>query len=482
MRRETVLTGCTGVEYTSGAYAAFGHRYTQSDTGEGETGMIKKIGLRHEDRSRWERRAPLVPEDVRRLVQEHGFEVIAQPSARRIFPDDVYAAAGAVIEEGITGCDLVMGVREMSAELFRPGGAYMFFSHTLNGQPSAMAMLRRMKELGCTLIDYERIIDERGRQLVFFGRHAGLAGMIDTLCALGQRLKLEGHDTPFAHVKMAHQYADLHAARMAISRIGEELRDRRLPSMLRPMVFGFVGYGNVSKGAQEIFDLLPHREITPPELLAGAAACDTGSDLLKVVFREEHTVRPKDEDSPFILSHFFQHPNRYQSNFSRYLDHLSVLVNCIFWSPASPRLMTKADAARMWKNGRQPRLRVVGDLSCALCGGIEFTIAATDPDAPVFVYEPELDDIAYGVEGHGPVVMSVDSLPCELPAESSEEFSRALMPFMEKLATVDLNAPFEKSGLPAPLKRAVILWRGKLTPDYEFMHDCLRKAASGDSA
>lgn len=433
--------------------------------------MIRTIGLCREDDNRWERRAPLVPEDVQRLVREHEFEVVVQSSSLRIFPDSAYASAGARIDGSIAGCDLVMGIKEIPADMLRPGGACMLFSR-LSGDAAAqndMATLRRLKSRGCTLIDYERITDERGRGLVYMGRYTGLAGMIDTLWALGQRLKLEGYDTPFAHVKQACRYDDLRAARAAIMNIGEELRDRRLPAIIRPMVFGFAGSGNVSRGAQEIFDLLPHREITPFELASGTGLSDARSELVKVVFQEEHTVRPKDENSPFVPSEFFRHPKRYTSDFVRYLDHLSVLVNCISRAPGSPRLITKDDAARMWENGRRPRLCVIGDISGNINDSIEFVSVGTLPDAPVYVYEPQSDDIAYGVDGHGPVVVSVADPACELPKEASEGISKALMPFMEHLAHVDLNAPIEKSCLPAALRRAVVLWRGKLTPEHEHL-------------
>jgi hypothetical protein len=39
-----------------------------------------------------------------------------------------------------------------------------------------MPMLRRMMELGCFLIDYEKMTDDAGRRFVFFGRFAGIAG------------------------------------------------------------------------------------------------------------------------------------------------------------------------------------------------------------------------------------------------------------------------------------------------------------------
>ena len=62
-------------------------------------------------------------------------------------------------------------------------------------------MLKKMMDLKCNLIDYERITDDKGFRLVFFGRYAGLAGMIDTLWSFGQRMKLNNIKTPFNSIK-----------------------------------------------------------------------------------------------------------------------------------------------------------------------------------------------------------------------------------------------------------------------------------------
>ena len=61
--------------------------------------------------------------------------------------------------------------------------------------------LQRLIDGGCTLIDYERIVDEKNRRLIFFGRYAGIAGMIETLHAYGKKIKLRGYDTPFERIK-----------------------------------------------------------------------------------------------------------------------------------------------------------------------------------------------------------------------------------------------------------------------------------------
>ena len=86
----------------------------------------------------------------------------------------------------------MLAVKEIPEAQFRPGKTYVFFSHTIKGQPYNMDMLRRMMELGCQLLDYERIVDERNVRLISFSRFAGIAGVVDTLWALGRRLEWEG--------------------------------------------------------------------------------------------------------------------------------------------------------------------------------------------------------------------------------------------------------------------------------------------------
>src|SRR5262249_16000625 len=151
-------------------------------------------------------------------------------------------------------------------------------------------------------------------------------------------------------------------------------------------------------GAQTILDLLPSQPITPAELLT--LADPERNVIYKTVFKEEDTVEPNEEGQSFNLQEFFQHPERYHSKFEAYLPHLSVLVNCIYWDTPYPRLLTK-EAARRLYSADQPRLRVVGDISCDIEGGIEPTIKATDLDEPAFVWDPTTDTALDGVAGPG---------------------------------------------------------------------------------
>ena len=151
------------------------------------------IGIRREDKSKWEARVPLVPSDIEQLVREHGLKFRVQESATRAFSEDQYRAAGAEVNDDLSQCSIIMGVKEIPTEKLEAGKTYVCFSHTIKGQSASMAVLKRLLELGCQLIDYERIIDDDGRRVVFFGRFAGLAGMIDTLWALGVTIgRVEG--------------------------------------------------------------------------------------------------------------------------------------------------------------------------------------------------------------------------------------------------------------------------------------------------
>ena len=178
--------------------------------------MQRYVGVRREDKSQWERRVPITPDVARALLEQHGVQVIVQPSAVRAFADAEFSQAGAVVRESLSVCPVVFAIKEIPSHVFEPGQAYVFFAHVIKGQPFNMPMLRRMLELGSTLIDYEKVTDDQGRRLIFFGWHAGVAGMLETLWALGKRLAWEGIDTPFAGLGHPYDYHDLAEAKVAV--------------------------------------------------------------------------------------------------------------------------------------------------------------------------------------------------------------------------------------------------------------------------
>lgn len=434
-----------------------------------------KIGLRHEDKSQWERRTPITPEQIRRLKAEHHIHVVVQPSPNRVFTDAEYEAAGATVQQDLSECPVIFGLKEMPASFFEKNKTYLFFSHTIKGQHHNMPMLQRLIDLNGTLLDYEKIVDDHGRRLLFFGRFAGLAGMIDSLWALGQRLQNEGINTPFQTVGQAYHYPDLAEADRVIAEAGKRIAAEGLPRALGPVVFGFTGYGNVSGGAQEVFDLLPHQEISPEELEAFIASGTWDNHLCyKVVYREEHMAAPIDRSVAFELQDYYKHPEKYESIFEPHLRWLTVMINAIYWDTPYPRLATCDGLRALFESEVSPRLRLIGDITCDIDGSVEPTVRATQPDNPVYVYDPIDKTHTDGFQGRGVVILPVDNFPCELPRESSMHFAEGLYPFIAQIAKADYSRPLDDLGYSAPIRRCTIVHRGALTPDFTYLKKYLQ--------
>ncbi len=431
---------------------------------------MTRIGIRREDKNVWERRVPLVPAHVKSLLEDTDLNVAIQPSDLRIFNDEEFQSVGANVQEDVSDADVVVAVKEIPIHFFKPSKTYIFFSHTIKGQDYNMGMLRHMMDLKCNLIDYERIMDEKNRRLIFFGKYAGLAGMIETLNTYHKKLSLKGYKTPLSDIKQAYEYDSVENAKTHFEKIGKSLLKQGLPKEIGPVVVGFAGYGNVSQGAQEMFDLLPYKELSPEALAEqyDSLSSENGT-LYKVVFKEEHMVSPLSGD--FELLEYFNHPERYKAKFHHWLPYINVLVNCIYWTEDYPRLVTK----EYLQSNKCSSLEVIGDISCDINGSIEITKKATYPDHPSFSYHPEDDNFTDDIIANGVTVMAIDNLPCEFPAESSTEFSTVLKNFIPEIVKADFSLPTDDLTLPAPIKKALILHQGELTKDYEYMNEFLNQ-------
>ena len=431
--------------------------------------MNNTIGIRHEDKYAMERRVAIPPQHARRLIEKHNLNILVEKSQKRVFTDEEYRKAGAKVVDDLKEAPVIFGVKEMPEHFFEDDKTYVFFSHVIKGQAYNMPMLRTMMDKRCNLIDYERIVEESGKRIIFFGHFAGVAGMINSLWSFGQRLKVMGTENPFSTLKQAHKYDSLAEAKQAISEVGFEITRNGLPSGIDPMVVGITGYGNVSKGAQEILSLLPVKEISPEELLELKNQKALPSNVLyKVVFQEKDLSKPINPSDEFVLQDYYDNPQKYQSDFEQYIPYLSILMNCMYWDDRYPRIVTKDYLEKLYSKG-EPHLKVIGDVTCDPDGSIECTHTGTEIEDPVFVYDPLKRDYKMGFEGHGILDMPVDILPSELPRESSESFGNALEKFVYSIATANYKLDFEEVDLPSPIRKAMILHRGKLTPDYAYL-------------
>jgi alpha-aminoadipic semialdehyde synthase len=211
-----------------------------------------------------------------------------------------------------------------------------------------------------------------------------------------------------------------------------------------------------------------------PEELIGLGQRDNLPDniIYKTVFKEEHIVVPS-AGQPFELQDYYDHPEKYDSQFERYLPHLSVLMNCMYWDDRYPRIVTKQYLKQAFRQGI-PKLTVIGDVTCDPDGSIECTYKGTEIEDPIFLYNPGDDSYTMGYEGEGILDMAVDILPSELPLESSIAFSNALARYIPAIASADYSKPFDQIAIPSPIRRAMILHHGELTPDYQYLKEYLK--------
>lgn len=427
---------------------------------------MKTIGIRREDKNIWEKRVPLVPDDTAYLLKEHRIRTLIQSSPIRIYGDSEYQNAGAEIKEDLSRTDLILAVKEVPVTLIGDEKTYLFFTHTIKGQPYNMPMLKALMDRGCNLLDYERIIDEDGRRLIFFGQFAGIAGMIETLYAYGQKLYLQGIEHPFQRIRQAYQYTSITQAKEEMKGLADSFVATGFPVFI-----GISGYGNVARGAQEILDLFPHQEISPSELLDNRLKID--KPVVKIVFKEKDMVDPLNGD--FDLQSYYDKPDQFKGKFHQYLNYLDILVNCIYWTEDYPRLVTKEDL----RSHKDSKLKVIGDISCDINGSIEITHKSTHPDHATFTYEPDLNTFYDGTRAKGVTVMAVDNLPCEFPRESSLAFSKVLKLFIPEILNTDFSRDFDVLTLSYPLKKALILHNGNLTEDYRYL-EMMVANSSGD--
>lgn len=434
--------------------------------------MSNIIAIRKENIEPTEQRSPLSPAQIGKLKSQ-GVQTLLEPWENRRYTANEYTENGALLSTDLSKANVIFGVKEVPVNDLVPGKPHCFFSHTIKGQSYNMPLLQAILDKKVTLMDYEKITDDTGRRLVFFGPYAGIVGAINTLWLLGKRLALEGLETPFNKIRQANSYASLKDAEDALDTLAAEIRTKGLPDKGRPWVVAITGGGTVSGGAQKIIDRLPLKAVSPKVFRRMQA--DHSFDptvLYKVVIDCDNFVKPIDPTSVFEWDDYFAHPEKYQADFAGYLPDITALINGIYWERRYPRLITKNDIKQLY-GSEQPNLRVISDITCDVQGSIECNLHCTASDNPVYVYLAETDEAVDGIEGWGPVILAVDKLPSELPREATTFFGEALMPYVADLASADFTKPFEALDIPAPMKRAVIAHQGRLTPSFEYLRKFL---------
>ncbi|KAJ3128077.1 hypothetical protein HK100_009383, partial [Physocladia obscura] len=441
------------------------------------------LGIRREDKNRWERRVPLLPDHVERLVSDLGAKVLVQPSMKRVVPDDKYAEAGAFVQEDLSSADVIIGVKEVPIKDLIPDKTYLFFSHTWKGQRYNMPMLKSIMDKKIRLIDYELMKDENGKRLVQFSRFAGYAGFLDGLNGLGHKLLALGYGSPFLACGLSYMYRCLADARLDLVRTGQAIMDDGLPREFGPMVFVFTGSGNVTKGALHIFKCLPHEWIKPEDLKALVE--NKNYDNKKVygckVNMEDYIV--KKDGGSFNRQEYLDKPELYESVFhEKIAPYASMINNGIFWNEKYPRLLTKLQIKQLALEDRL-RLLQIADVSCDIGGSFEFMDRSTTIDAPFFQYDPFTGKTHDGgssltrfslirIEAKGVSIMSIDNLPTEMPLEASQYFGDALYGQIKHLVQGDFDHPVVKGA-------TIVNGDGTLAKQHQKLNDTVAEFGHG---
>uniref|UniRef100_A0A6M2DNH5 Alpha-aminoadipic semialdehyde synthase, mitochondrial n=1 Tax=Xenopsylla cheopis TaxID=163159 RepID=A0A6M2DNH5_XENCH len=446
------------------------------------------IAIRREDQSVWERRAPFSPNNVKRLVKNN-VKVIVQPSNRRAYPMQSYINAGAVVQEDISEASVIFGVKQVPVEQLIPNKTYCMFSHVIKAQESNMPLLDAIMEKNIRLIDYEKLMDEKGQRVVAFGKYAGVAGMINILHGLGLRLLALGHHTPFMHIGLAHNYRNSYMARQSIRDAGYEIALGMMPKSVGPLTFIFTGSGNVSQGSQEIFQELPYEYVSLESLRKVAEHGSQNKIYACEVSRRDHLERR--DGGGFDAQEYDEHPDRYISTFSQKIaPYASVIVNGIYWAVDSPKLLTIPDAKTLLRPANTPwlptskgspplphRMLAICDISADPGGSIEFMNECTTIDTPFCLYDADRNKDTKSFKGPGVLVCSIDNMPTQLPLQSTDFFGELLYPYAFDIFKSDADKPLEEHDFCSAVHGAVIASNGKLTPNYEYIAD-LRAANS----
>jgi alpha-aminoadipic semialdehyde synthase len=435
----------------------------------------------------WERRAPFSPAHVRKLVKS-GVKVIVQPSNRRAYPMQSYLNAGATIQEDISEANIIFGVKQVPIDQLIPDKTYCIFSHTIKAQESNMPLLDAILEKRIRLMDYEKLMDEKGQRVVAFGKMAGIAGTVNILHGLGLRLLALGHHTPFMHIGPAHNYRHSSMAKQAVRDAGYDIALGLLPKSIGPLTVVFTGSGNVSQGSQEIFQELPY-EYVAPEMLKKAAEHGSLNKIYACEVRRRHYLERADGGG-FDSAEFEEHPERYISTFSKKIaPYASILINGIYWAVNSPKLLTIPDAKHLLRPAHTPwlptsvgapalphRMLAICDISADPGGSIEFMNECTTIDTPFCLYDADRNKDTKSFNGPGVLVCSIDNMPTQIPTESTDFFGDLLFPYAQDIMQSNAQQPLESHNFCPPVEGAIIASNGKLTPNYEYIQE-LRKSA-----
>ncbi|HUS01373.1 MAG TPA: hypothetical protein VMY77_06590, partial [Chitinophagaceae bacterium] len=102
-----------------------------------------KIGLIREEKIPADNRVTFTPTQCKWIQKTFPeIRIIVQHSDHRCFSDREYNMAGIEVQENISDCDILMGIKEVPPQCLLPAKTYFIFSHTKKLQPHNRKLLQ----------------------------------------------------------------------------------------------------------------------------------------------------------------------------------------------------------------------------------------------------------------------------------------------------------------------------------------------------
>jgi alanine dehydrogenase len=392
-----------------------------------------KIALLREGKIPADKRVALSPKQCLEVLKQYpGLVLVVQPSPIRKFTDQDYLDLGIILQEDLSDCDVLIGVKEVPKKDLIPHKTYFYFSHTIKEQPYNKSLLLKMLSLNIRMIDYEVLTNEKSKRLIGFGRYAGIVGCYNGFLAYGKR-------TSSFSLKPAHLCEDRKEMEIELRKI-----------QLEPIKIILTGSGRVGNGILELINIIGIRQVSPNEFL--------NKSFDEPVFVHLNTLdyNKRIDGSASSKSDFYTNPGSYQSDFLKFAKTAEMFVAGHYYAAGSPFLFTREDA-----KSKEFKIRTVADVSCDINGPIACTIQPSTIQNPIYGYNPLTELIDDYANPDVIAVMAVDNLPCELPKDSSIDFGAELIKhILPCLLSTDPHKVIE---------RATICENGKLTEQFIYL-------------
>ncbi len=360
-----------------------------------------KIGILREEKFPRDSRVPLTPSQCKFLMERHpDIEIVVQSCKYRCFTNEEFTYQGITLNEDVSGCDILLGVKEVPKELLLAGKTYVFFSHVIKKQSRNRKMLQTILEKQIRLIDWECMKDKKGKRVIAFGRWAGIVGAYHALRMVGFRT---------SKFRLRQMIDCLNFAEAQ-----KELEKLDLPNWKIVLT----GTGRVSEGAAFMLDVAGIKKVAPYNFCYNEFEEPVYTQLTSA------DMYHKEGEEKFDPVAYHAHPEHYKSNFYPFTKAADIMINGVYWDKRIPIFFSKEQMKE-----KDFRLKIISDITCDVApdSSIPSTLYASSIADPYYGYNVHTGELIQTFQDESIDIMAIDNLPNELPRDASEDFGNMIV-------------------------------------------------------